>query len=806
MRQSTARGWLWQLVSSAAVVFAFLFALGRPLQAQTTSTLMVSDYDLGGPHYLTFFTTTAVGSAGNLNGTQTGSTLGGGGGEGEACLEGSVNEIFLASNSPSVSTYDTKNASFDPSWFTATIIPPTQPGAVLPNFAGLSLNSSTSTPTLYAAGYVNNYIYAFNTKSAAQITGSPVVGPGPNQVHDVLWDPNNSTLYATYYGGHKVYAYSGTLTRTPASDIPLAPPLTAYEGLALDANGNLFVSDFSTINASQPGVYEYVWDNIINTFVTHQSMPISFSSPYFNHPLGIAAGPGDGYMYVANFGYTPTNGVMYGVLQINPQALLPGASSTAVMGVNLGPSVSGAGSNPKYLQFLENCASTGGGYIEVCKMSCPLNQIPLTGTYDFTVPGSIFGSSGSPLAVSVGQCSGPIQVSAPGGTVDITELPTPGVGVCDITAAGYGPPPFSQYDPNLVESSNLQAGTATVMVAPANAPGDTSTGSVVTYWNYEAPPAELKLCKVAGNGVTPGTSFVFTAVNITNAGSGYAPTPAPQVTITGGGCAAEPTAMAIVSNGQVTAITLTSPGSGCSTSPPLAVAIGTPPTVPAGNIPATAAAAVVSVEAGPPTEGGYCQVVPGTFEVGTSGTVTEFVPVLYAAPTVTVNGISESASCTLPGPVEVPFVPCSAATLIGPGVNEVSFTNSEDPPVPPGTAGDPFSGLSIVNYSLVSQVPGTSTQSYMKYRADLLNTGKTTMGPIVATLTSLDPSGVQVVGQGALNFASAPPKSPVASSNTFTVLTNPAVPLDFSRLSWTYQSRRSIRPVHLKPVADTPLR
>jgi hypothetical protein len=115
-------------------------------------------------------------------------------------------------------------------------------------------------------------------------------------------------------------------------------------------------------------------------------------------------------------------------------------------------------------------------------------------------------------------------------------------------------------------------------------------------------------------------------------------------------------------------------------------------------------------------------------------------------------------------------------------------------------------GLSIVNYSFVSQVPTTGTQSYMTYRADLLNTGTKPMGPIVATLASLDPSTVQVVGQGALNFTSAPAHSQIASSNTFTVLTNPAVPVDFSKLSWTYQSRRSIRPVHLKPVADTPLR
>ena len=102
--------------------------------------------------------------------------------------------------------------------------------------------------------------------------------------------------------------------------------------------------------------------------------------------------------------------------------------------------------------------------------------------------------------------------------------------------------------------------------------------------------------------------------------------------------------------------------------------------------------------------------------------------------------------------------------------------------------------LGIVNYSFVSQVAATATHSYVTYRADLLNTGTTTMRPLIAILTSLDPSSVQVVGQGALNFASAPANSQVASSNTFTILTDDAVPLDFSKLQWTFHSSRSVPP------------
>jgi hypothetical protein len=90
-------------------------------------------------------------------------------------------------------------------------------------------------------------------------------------------------------------------------------------------------------------------------------------------------------------------------------------------------------------------------------------------------------------------------------------------------------------------------------------------------------------------------------------------------------------------------------------------------------------------------------------------------------------------------------------------------------------------------------VAGSQTQSYMTYQADLLNTGAPILSPVTAVLTSLDPS-VLVVGQGTLNFTSAPTNSPVASSNTFTILTNTTAALDFSKLSWAYYSTGSVPP------------
>ncbi|MGA7412666.1 MAG: Ig-like domain-containing protein [Bryobacteraceae bacterium] len=324
--------------------------------------------------------------------------------------------------------------------------------------------------------------------------------------------------------------------------------------------------------------------------------------------------------------------------------------------------------------LLDGVSITPDAYIEVCKQSDTTN--PLTAkdpkNYFYTLPGSDF-SSPPGLEVPVGECSGAIPVAPVGGTATITELPTPGVGVSAITATGYSPSPFSQYEPDLVDYYSLQNGTATVFVNVPATPGDTSTETVVTYTNYPAPPGELKICKIGGTGVTG--NFLLQAVNITNAGTGY--TSAPTVTFTpgSGGCTVEPTAVATVSGGLVTGITLTSLATGCTPIPaaPLVTITG------GGGTGATASAAVVSVEAGSPAENGYCQVVSGMFEVGTTGTVAEnLVGGAFTVSGVTVNG----AKATVADCGGNPGNPC-VMNVIGPGINEVDFTNQQSGYVPP---------------------------------------------------------------------------------------------------------------------------
>ncbi|HEY5176043.1 MAG TPA: hypothetical protein VII95_10830 [Terriglobales bacterium] len=146
-----------------------------------------------------------------------------------------------------------------------------------------------------------------------------------------------------------------------------------------------------------------------------------------------------------------------------------------------------------------NCSLGGvpNGYVEICKASCPLH--PVTGLFTFTAINGGFNSG--PLTVPVGACTAPIQV--PSGTVTINEAVRLGYEVTNIGAYGYNV--FGQRENRLL-SSNLPFQTANVRVVA----GDVSTETVATFTNCASGPGELKICKVAGSGVTVGTYFTFT--------------------------------------------------------------------------------------------------------------------------------------------------------------------------------------------------------------------------------------------------------------------------------------------------------
>ncbi len=97
-------------------------------------------------------------------------------------------------------------------------------------------------------------------------------------------------------------------------------------------------------------------------------------------------------------------------------------------------------------------------------------------------------------------------------------------------------------------------------------------------------------------------------------------------------------------------------------------------------------------------------------------------------------------------------------------------------------------GLSIANYELVSELAAASPNVEVTYRVDVVNAGAA-LPALRATVTSLDPFNVRVMpGAGTLNFPAVPAKGEVKSSNTFTLLVNNSVALDFSKLQWNFQT------------------
>ncbi len=132
--------------------------------------------------------------------------------------------------------------------------------------------------------------------------------------------------------------------------------------------------------------------------------------------------------------------------------------------------------------------ATTTGVIEICKVA---SGTGVTGSFHFTVSG-LTGS----VTVPVGGCSNPITVAA--GQVVVTETAKAGFAVDDITAA-----PATR-----LTGKDLAGGKATLTV-PA---GTVSDQTIVTFKNKTAPPptGTVKVCKIAGSGVSAGQEFAFT--------------------------------------------------------------------------------------------------------------------------------------------------------------------------------------------------------------------------------------------------------------------------------------------------------
>ena len=110
---------------------------------------------------------------------------------------------------------------------------------------------------------------------------------------------------------------------------------------------------------------------------------------------------------------------------------------------------------------------------------------------------------------------------------------------------------------------------------------------------------------------------------------------------------------------------------------------------------------------------------------------------------------------------------------------------------PVATGAEPFGIIivrpAITNYKLVGSLAGSGGHVTLTYQADYANNGPA-IGPVTATLTSLDPYHIRVVpGQDTLRFPSVAANGQVTATNTFSIIVDSSVPLDGTNLSWSFQ-------------------
>ncbi|HJU00871.1 MAG TPA: hypothetical protein VJ966_06640 [Actinomycetes bacterium] len=155
--------------------------------------------------------------------------------------------------------------------------------------------------------------------------------------------------------------------------------------------------------------------------------------------------------------------------------------------------VAGGVENQTILTFTNKARPKG--WLEVCKVK-PAGD-SLTGRFNFTV--SQAGSPTRTVTVPVGGCSMAMQL--PTGPATVTEVARTGAQLVGVAATPAN---------RLIGPADLPNRTANVQIVE----GDLSSQTIVTFTNKNVPPPPknglVKICKKAGPGVTPGSTFTFT--------------------------------------------------------------------------------------------------------------------------------------------------------------------------------------------------------------------------------------------------------------------------------------------------------
>jgi len=500
---------------------------------------------------------------------------GGGAGEGVSCLSGSANVIygatFLGGAQYEISVYNLTNGG------------PAIGNYQLPSGNIGSLATNAAGTVLYAGNGMPNNIWGLATVIPPKAPWlEPLYQVADNLSHDADVGPNGNVFSTSYgYPNTGIHEYAPTLPNSYTQFLPGIPnnPCALFSGtkhcwdnlagMAWDAKGNLWVARNNGSDQGNDGIF---------TFDANGN-PLYFTPDPNGGPIGVTIAP-------------PTdpshpNALLIANLDAGDIPLIDPSSCTGTVKAPgtcvLSSFISHAAFNsrPKYVMYYTGCPNPdNNGYLEICKQSNP--EYPVSGIFDFTATVPFF-SSGT-IEVPVGECSGAVEV--PSGQVTVTEAPTIGDLVSDVTACSYNI--FGQCVPDLI-SWTLPDLYATVPVAS----GGVSSETLTTFTNYAASPGQLKVCKVAGLGTPVGTEFTFTVTGI----------------------------------------------------PPF------------------------QVQAGPADQGGFCQLVAGTFPVNTPVTIAETPNSTYPLTNVT----DQCNACTY----SINLPQSSMTTTIGAGITIVSFTNTK---------------------------------------------------------------------------------------------------------------------------------
>ena len=533
-----------------------------------------------------------------------GLTSDGGGGEGITCISGSTNVLYIAGGA-GVSAYSMNLVNNK-----ATLLGPPVAGC---GGSTTGIAADGSGMLLYEAGYG----FPGCVSSLTPLPASPwlQLNSGQNTntadaLHDIalgICAPGTSCGY----GGNVFTSYSqndnaGVIEYSPNLNLgqtlpllgqflPAAPNNCAYfgaavgtrcwsrlSGMAFDSQGNLWAN---SPEEAGDGTFEFAPGGTCGTPLC----PLNFTldgTGTTNEPIGLTVAPSTdplhpGKILIANVG----GGTINIIDPTSCTGLHPSGSPWTPGTCTESGFITDTGASPKYVVYNHGCPNPdNNGDVEICKHG---NSQLGPGPYGFTVTAPLF-STGT-LQIPLGECSGSIQVPAaiPNGTVTITETPTIGDLVSNVTAYSYNQ--LGQY------VNELPAGGWTEPDLYANVnvvPGDISLETEAIFTNYAAQPGQLKICKIAGPGVPVGTPFYFF----------YGPFWQDEIT----------------------------------------------------------------VEAGPPDQGGYCALGP-TFNANTPLTISEVSRPPYQVSNITVS----CNACTY----NINLAKSSVTTTIGAGITEVDFTN-----------------------------------------------------------------------------------------------------------------------------------